>query len=67
MDKLSASTDISNQIGALEFGDSMESYGDSVLEAAGCPTLGPTGYPAGQTPCCPVTSPAKCQTLFPCR
>jgi hypothetical protein len=36
MDNLSTtSIDISNQIGALELGDNLESHGDGVLEAAG--------------------------------
>jgi len=41
----SSSTVISNQIGALEVGDYLESYDDGVLEVAGKSVAGPTrGY-----------------------
>jgi hypothetical protein len=54
MDNLStASTDISSQIGALELGDHLESYGDGVLEAS--TTAGPVTYNCGwptRTPAC---------------
>jgi hypothetical protein len=33
---------ISNQIGALELDDHLESYGDGILEAAGATLIGPT-------------------------
>jgi hypothetical protein len=35
-------TDITSQIGALELGDRLESYGDGVLEMAGPNATGPT-------------------------
>jgi hypothetical protein len=45
------SMNISSQIGALELGDHLQSYGDSALEAAGANmALGPTQVNCGPNP-----------------
>jgi hypothetical protein len=46
------STDISSQIGALELGDHLESYGDGILEMA------------ASTECGPQTGVAWCGTKY---
>jgi hypothetical protein len=46
------STDITSQIGALELGDHLESYGDGVLETAGEVNSGTTYTTCGATRMC---------------